>query len=228
MHWNEGRRGLDRWETAGFLPLSPSRGRRKTHRFHRSAVRGRVRVFAEPPVTARDTVLVRRTGGHCRAPPISSSKLSRSPRPSQRGGACLLRPFLKGGSFGSSRSGGPKLPPNSLLLPGLHGPTCRSAVARSGTRGSNPRPQAWEACALPAELVPQVAAQHSAHHTLSQELPGPSVTGDAATWPWLDTPVDGLIGPCAVGDWPHDQIHLDSDRFSRRSVHLRVRSPALR
>ena len=37
----------------------------------------------------------------------------------------------------------------------------------SGKRGSNPRPPAWEASALPTELLP-----HSTFATLSEPIPG--------------------------------------------------------
>jgi hypothetical protein len=73
--------------------------------------------------------------------------LSRSPRPSQRDGACLLRPFLKGGSFGSFRLGGPKLPPDALFvakrLRSGAGPT-RCTLTRLGDRrnlGTPPVPR---------------------------------------------------------------------------------------
>ena len=40
----------------------------------------------------------------------------------------------------------------------LIAPPIRGGEGRSGGRGSNPRPQAWEACALPTELPPHDAA----------------------------------------------------------------------
>src|SRR5919201_6141739 len=41
-----------------------------------------------------------------------------------------------------------------LRVPGVPLPVERSSSA-SGRRGSNPRHQAWKACALPAELLPR-------------------------------------------------------------------------
>ena len=46
----------------------------------------------------------------------------------------------------------------------------RAATAyalQSGRRGSNPRHQAWKACALPAELLPQTSIAHILRHDAS-------------------------------------------------------------
>lgn len=43
----------------------------------------------------------------------------------------------------------------------------------SGKRGSNPRPQAWEACALPTELLPQSFIKIVKYYFLYIEIVNP-------------------------------------------------------
>ena len=60
--------------------------------------------------------------------------------------------------------------PLSVLSPQTRSPETRRA--RSGTRGSNPRPSAWEADALPTELVPR---------GVNELLPNPGAKGNPPT-----------------------------------------------
>ena len=88
---------------------------------------------------------------------------------------------------------------------------------QSGRRGSNPRPTAWKAVALPTELRPLVMINHHGNQLSHRPLHLSSVVGGAGFEPTKAEPTDLQSAPFDRFGIPPDQ-NLKDPFFSGKSV----------